>query len=250
MKKKMIVFYMILALFLFMGNAKAEEEEDLCSSVQLSELRSEAANVKVTYVTGEEIETTNEPDPEIGVNKLRKHYVYIKIFNINSRMAVRVTPSGSGVSANQMVVDSSMVDLDGVITLRQPASDVNVNYQFNVYSLYGGCSGRTLRTMKLTVPKFNIYSELDICSDVPDFYLCLQYTNYNIDSATVYNRIEDYKARLSTQNVDEENSDGKNNTLSKTMTSISKYKYIIVGVIVAIGVVITVILIRRKKSVL
>ncbi len=250
MKRKKILLFMILVAFLFIGKVSAEEETvNVCSSTLLSELRSEAANVKVTYVTGDEMVSIDE-DPEIGVKELKKHYIYIKIFNINDKMGIRVTPKGKGVTANPTSVGANNVDADGVITLKQLALDANVEYQFDIYSVYGGCSGESLRTMKLTVPKFNVYSELDICSDVPDYYLCLQYTNFNIDRSTIYDRINEYKASLNEQNIDEENKDGTNNTINKAMSSISKYKYVIVGAIVAVGVVITVIIVRRKKSVL
>ncbi len=245
MKKKIIILLIILAAFLFVGKVKAEET-NTCPSTLLTELRSEAANVKVTYVTGEEMVTIDE-DPELGASKLRKHYVYIKIFNLNNKMAVRVTPKGDGITADEKVFTSNQVDADGVITLKQEAISANVEYQFTVYSVYGACSGTTLRTMKLTVPKFNMYSELDICSDVPDYYLCLQYTNYNIDSSTVYDKINEYKATLAKENVDEENKNGTNNAVSKAMSGISKYKYLIVGLIVAVGVVITVIIVKGKK---
>lgn len=247
MRRKILSLIMIMASFLFVGKVYAEEkEEDYCSATLLSELRTEAANVKVTYVTGDEM-VDNGYDPEVGITKIKKHYVYIKIFNINSKMMVRVTPSGKGVSGTEQMVGINNVNPDGVITFRQEALDANVTYQFDVISVYGGCSGTSLRSMKLTIPKFNIYSELDICSDVPDYYLCLQYTNYNIDSATVYDRINDYKATLAKQNVDEENSKD-NNTVKKAISSISKYKYVIVGAVVAIGVIITVIIVKRKKS--
>ena len=248
MKRKIMVIIMILASFLFVGKVYAEEE-NTCSATLLSELRSEAANVKVTYVTGDEVIKT-EPDPEIGITSLKKHYVYIKIFNINSKMSVRIAPTGAGVSGSEIVVGANDVDTDGVVTLKQEALDANVTYVVDVLSVYGGCSGTTLRSMKLTVPKFNIYSELDICSDVPDYYLCLQYTNYNIDSATVYDKINEYKSKLAEENIDEINKNEANNSISKAMSGISKYKYLIVGAIVAIGVIITVIIVKRKKSVL
>ena len=250
MKRKKILLFMILIAFLFIGKVSAEEKSvNVCSSTLLSELRSEAANVKVTYVTGDEMVSIDE-DPEIGVTELKKHYIYIKIFNINDKMGIRITPRGSGVNIATQTVGANNVDSDGVITLKQIALDSNVEYQFDIFSVYGGCSGEGLRTMKLTVPKFNVYSELDICSDVPDYYLCLQYTNYNVDRSTVYDRINDYKASLEEQNVDEENVNGTNNAINRAMSGISKYKYLIVGVIVAVGVVITVIIVRRKKSVL
>lgn len=244
MKKKMLFLLIILVSFLFIGKVNAEENADTCSASQLSELRSMAANIKVSYVTGEELEKIN--DPETGATTGRKYYVYIKIYNINSRMRVRVTTSGKGVVPSTYDVGASDVDNDGVITLRQPASDANIEYEFTVYAVYGNCTSKTLRTVRLTVPKFNMYSELDICSDVPDYYLCLQYTTYNVDGATFYDRVEEYKNKLSNQVIAGEN-ESATSALSRTMSSISKYKYLIVGIIVTIGVVVTVIVVKRKK---
>ncbi len=249
MKKKIFIMIMVLASFLFVGKVYAEEE-NTCSATLLSELRSEAANVKATYVTGDETINSNSPDPETGSSSYKKHYVYIKIFNINNRMIVRIKPTGTGITGTEKVVGAGDVGSDGTITFKQEAMSANVTYQIDVLSIYGDCSGTTLRSMKLTVPKFNVYSELDICSDVPDYYLCLQYTNYNIDSSTVYDKINEYKAKLAEENVDEKNKNQANNTISKAMSGISKYKYLIVGAIVAVGVIVTVIIVKRKKGVL
>lgn len=247
MKKKIMILLIVLVSFLFIGKAAADDKvEDTCSASQLSELRTMAANVRISYVPAEEYEEIPK-DPETGATKERKNYVYIKIYNMNSRMQIRYTVKGKRMNSVDGLVTSRDVDNDGVITLRQTALDENAEYEFNIMSVYGSCTDRTLRTVKMTVPKFNVYSELDICSDVPDYYLCLQYTTYNVDGATFYDRVEEYKTRLANQTIaGEEN--GNSNVINRTMSTISKYKYVIVGLIVAAGVVVTVIVVKRKKS--
>ncbi len=67
-----------------------------------------------------------------------------------------------------------------------------------------------------------------------------------VDGATFYDRVDAYKAKLleQGQDIEEDNTSGVN----KTFANASKYKYLIVGIIVALGVVITIVIIKRKEN--
>ena len=104
--------------------------------------------------------------------------------------------------------------------------------------------------MKLTLPRFNYYSELDICQDIPDYYLCQQYTTYDVDGATFYDKVDEYKAKLAAQAEESEATDDNTSIINKAISGVSKYKYVVVGVIVAIGVVVTVLILKKRKKVL
>jgi hypothetical protein len=86
------------------------------------------------------------------------------------------------------------------------------------------------------------------CDGISDYYLCHEYTTYDIDGATFYDKVDEYKSKLLTSQNGVDSAD--NNTLiSKTFNGISKYRYLIVGVIVAVGVVATMVVLKRKKEV-
>ena len=174
---------------------------------------------------------------------------------MSDKLKINVKNSGRGLTE---LIDTTLTtekaDAEGVLNLRQAAITENVQYTFTITSDYYGCGEETLRKFKLTLPKFNFYSQLDICQDIPEYYLCQQYTTFDVDGATFYDKVDEYKAKLLTQKEEEkaaENEEIDNTTpISKAMSAVSKNKYIVVGVVVVIGVVITVVILKRKKSVL
>lgn len=244
-KKKIFVIIFMLAFFLMIGNVSAaEDKENMCTPTQLSELRSMAANVKVTYVPVTEAEKLTTPNGESGAEYVSKRYLDIKIFNLNTKLIVNAK---NGIDS--FTVTSNDIGGDGAVTIRQPASTSAINYEFEVTSLLYGCSLETLRTIKLTLPKYNYYSQLDVCDDIPDYYLCQPYTTYSVDGGTFYDKVDEYKAKLSTLEKEKEEN---NNTsfVTNTMSGISKYKYLIVGIVVVVGVVLTIFVLKKKGSAL
>lgn len=244
-KKKIFVIIFMLAFFLMIGNVSAaEDKENMCTPTQLSELRSMAANVKVTYVPVTEAEKLTTPNGESGADYVSKRYLDIKIFNLNTKLIVNAK---NGIDS--FTVTSGDIGGDGAVTIRQPASTSAIKYEFEVTSLLYGCSLETLRTIKLTLPKYNYYSQLDVCDDIPDYYLCQPYTTYSVDGGTFYDKVDEYKAKLST--LEKEKEENNNTTfVTNTMSGISKYKYLIVGIVVVVGVVLTIFVLKKKGSTL
>ncbi len=245
-RKKYLLFIIMLAFFLFIGNVRAADDtETVCKPTDLSSLRSMAANVKVTYTPVTVTVDTGVVNQEVQTSTLIRNYLDIKIYNINTKLKVIV--DGPGI--DNKIFDSSSVGVDGAITIRVVPQSQIVTYNFEVVSLLYGCGDKTLRKLKLSLPRYNSYSQLSICSDIPDYYLCQEYTTYVVDGATFYDKVDEYKAKLLTLE-EKENDDDNTGIVSKTISGISKYKYVIVGVVVAIGVLLTIFILKRKKSVL
>lgn len=241
-RKKKIFVILFVAFFMFLGNVKAEEE-DVCKPSELSELRTMAANVKITYVPVTVMEKLDEPCPESGALEVNHNYLDIKIYNINSKLFINVDGG-----EEEFVVDSSDVGADGSITLRQVPLSEQVTYEFEIMSDEYGCYKEKLRTVKLTLPKFNFYSQLAACQDIPDYYLCQQYTTFDVDGATFYDKVDEYKAKLLTLEEAGEVELDNTGIVSEAISTVSKHKYAIVGVVVAIGVALTIIVLKRKRS--
>ena len=113
------------------------------------------------------------------------------------------------------------------------------------------CYGKKLRTIDLTIPKYNTYSQQEICSDIPTFYLCREYINFDIDSEKFIDNVENYKKRIEKKEVtnpDSTNNNVINTTVDSTFSTISEYKYIIVGVIIFIGIIVTILIIRKHRK--
>lgn len=244
MKKENIflMIMMVVSAFVFTSTVfAAEEKEKACTAMQLGELREIASNVKVTYVPKTKVEQA-ETDTETGATSYTSRFIDIKIYNMHSKIYIDAK-NDAGYSA---VVSSANLAKDGTITFRQDMVDRKVNYEFKVMSDEYGCQGNTLRTIKLSLPIYNSYSELEICSEIPEYYLCQEFVTSPVDGATFYDKVDAYKAKLLEQGGREE----ENNTgiVNKTFAGASKYKYLIVGIIVALGVVITIVIVKRKEN--
>lgn len=248
MKKEYInlVISVVVSLFLFTGTVFAEETNvKTCSAKQLSELRQIASNIKVSYLPRTEIVTSEYVDSETGTKpKYTKRYLDIKIYNMDPKLYIEV----SNNIKHEQVVTSNDIGIDGTITFRQNAIDRKVDYTFIVKSSEYGCEMQRLRTIKLTLPMYNAYSQLDICTEIPDYYLCQEYVTQQVDGSTFYDKVDAYKEKIVVQG---EKNDKENNTgvANKMFKDASKYKYLIVGLVVALGVVITIVIIKRKENI-
>ncbi len=249
MKKKRILL-LILAFFMtFISRVNALEEEDRsCNAVSVSELRSQAANVKITYIEEYETEMTED---EGDFSPEEVPYFKIKIYNLTSKLyiipSVDNIPEGMEQPFEDNIFRVEDVGIDGAITIKQKPTTQLVNYTFKIVSDAYGCNGKTLRTVKITLPIYNYYSGLSMCQDIPEYYLCKKYVTFDpSDNPDFEKKVNEYKATLEKQR--KENKEEDDNTISSTLESVSKYKYVVVGVIVAIGVVITVLILRRKRS--
>ena len=248
-KKKFLLLIIMLVSFLFIGKVSAAEG-DTCSAIDLNALRTEAANVRATYVPAK-ISVVNKEYVNNAEGGEAAEYVQnvldLKVYNVNSKFLVRYDYSGKGVKTGTMTRDYTNIGPDGAITIRQKAGDKVVNYVITILANYGTCAGETLRTLRVTLPKFNFYSVLDVCQGVQDYYLCQPYITYDFDATTLFDKVSEYKAKLmESKEIDFE--EDNNGAFSGALSGISKHKYLIVGIIVAAGVAATVVILRRKKS--
>jgi len=248
MKKEYInlLISVVVSLFLFTGTVFAEETNaKACSAKQLSELRQIAASVKVSYLPRTEIVTSEYEDSETGTKpKYTKRYLDIKVYNMDPKIYIEVTND----IGHEQVVTADDLGMDGTITFRQNAIDRKVNYVFVIKSSEYGCETQTLRTVRLTLPLFNAYSQLDICAEIPDYYLCQEYVTQQVDGSTFYDKVDAYKEKIVAQG-EKEKEESNTSAANKMFKGASKYKYLIVGLVVALGVVITVVIIKRKENV-
>ncbi|MGN1371141.1 MAG: hypothetical protein ACI4XM_02515 [Candidatus Coprovivens sp.] len=244
-EKNFLLLIIMIAFFLFIGNVRAADDENTCKPTDLSTLRSMAANVKVTYVPVTETVKFDKPNFENEATEGYRNYLDIKIYNVNTKLEVSVKASGV-----DKIVTSKDTGGDGAITLRQIPQNETVTYTFEIRSYENGCHTNLLRTIKLTLPRYNFYSQLGACADIPDYYLCQEYTTYKVDGATFYDKVDEYKAKLLSLEENANEEDDNTGVVSQAISSVSKYKYVIVGVFVAIGVLLTIFILKRKKSVL
>lgn len=248
MKNRIMIFiFMIASIFAFSVFVEAEQVEGSCYVVDRNYVKTQASNIRVTYSPiFKESSSKDSFGNEVGVTD---RYIQIKLYNVTGNMYVEVEVTGDSIQTGRYHFDYKDIGPDRAITINQTAVNQTVTYNVSVYSDYKNCYGDLIRTIKLTVPKFNFYSQLAVCDDIPDYYLCQEYITFDINSATFYSNIDSYKERLA-NNVNDNNPTIRDNTTpaNKTVSTISKYKYLIVGTIVVLGVLATIFIMKRKKS--
>ena len=107
------------------------------------------------------------------------------------------------------------------------------------------CNGRELRKLSLTIPKYNYYSQRSVCKEVPSYYLCQKYINFDVDSTKFLDNVTKYKEK-GNKNTDKESTNSQK-TVNKTINTISNNKYLIVAIIIAAGIVASYFVIKTNK---
>ena len=250
MKRK--ILYSLYFLIMLFGLGSIVFAEGECTLEARSDLRGLASNINIVYQEVSEYvknEDYEEGDIDADPEYLQK-YLVIKIYNLSPHLRLEMT---YGTPNDSTSITYNQADQDGVITLVPSTNEYVITYTFNVYGSSSACYGQLLRTIKLTLPKYNYYSERSVCDDIPDYFMCQTYTTYDINPTNFLDSVNAYKEKLKTQkNEIDENGDVKDNTsiINKTASVITKYKYVIIGVILVIGVVVTIIIVKNKRRVL
>jgi hypothetical protein len=236
-----IFIYTIIAFLSIITIVNAEE----CSVVDKNEIKTKASNIRIVYQTGvEDVKAKDYDDQE--VDSLSR-YVDIKIFNISSDLFIRMKSSGEKATIEDVLLDYKNMGPDGTITVRLPALDVVSEYTFEIFSYSENCKGDIVRTIRLTIPKYNFYSQLEACADAKESYLCQEYITFDLDQDKFYEQLKDYKEKGAT---DADVLVNQTVALNKIASFSSKAKYVIVSLLIAGGLVITFFIIKnnRKKN--
>lgn len=243
MKRLKYFIYFIVLSLLLIGKVEAET----CPLEQRTALGAVAANVNVTY----EESIGKEIDEDYGDVYYSVYYLDVKIYNITPDIKIKVT--------NDMYDDIHYItyedmDHDGIVTLRAADLSYKITYTFEIFGNNEDCELKKFRTIKLTLPKYNYFSHYEICSEIPEFYMCQRYILNEFDGANFQKAATEYRdKKLAQENEKNEDGEIKDNTssVSKIAKKVSDNKLLVSGIIIGIGVIVTiVILIKKKRSVL
>ncbi len=234
MKRLSLLSLMVLGFFGFVGSVSAL---DVCTEEDLSKFRAEAINVNIYYeessktITGEEYGDTYEYEVD---------YLKVLIYNLTENLVVSVKNLETG---SDREYDSTSA-VDGVITIDVDDVDTLQEYEFVIRPNYVDCSDDELSTKRLSLPRLNEYSNLALCDDTEDFYLCQAFVSVN----KTYNEFYDERMDYINGDVDKDGEiiDDESDDDSKEASYIP---YIIGGVVLlgVVGIVIFVIYKRKKR---
>lgn len=165
----------LITFFSFIITSKAVS----CSYEEQAKLNNEAANVKVNYEIKERILDKSEYSPPDGAEDdyvAKSDYMQVNILNLTENMYVEVSNN-----YNDDVKIYNYADTDnGNISFDWYTIGSVVKYTVKVFSSSNtSCEGNNLKTLHITLPRYNDYSTYDICSSVPEYYLCERYVTYD-----------------------------------------------------------------------
>ncbi len=127
----------------------------------------------------------------------------------------------------------------------------NINsgtYNFNIVGVTQRCNN-TLKKIELTLPKYNSYSESQLCEGIEEFVLCQPTYDKEIDYDTFVSRINSYKkSKREQENKNKETTEKEQSKLLQYIND-NLFQIIIVAIFI-IMVIITIILSAKsiKKS--
>lgn len=235
------ILFIAFMMFSFMMGVRAESET--CTAEDKVRLRNIASMVSVNYETVDIYGTSDEYSREEGT-EFKEVNLDVKIHNLNDSMYVIIE---SPYLSKKIVADTDDKNNNGEIVIRKANLNQVEKMTFTIYS-YESCTNDALKVINLTIPKYNRNSKLDICSDVPEFYLCQPLVTYDIKNVDYSTSIAEYKEKLANQEKKPalENQSDEESGLAGF---VSKNKYFIVGIVVGIGIGLTILILKRRGSV-
>lgn len=244
MKKICYVVLIMLGLFISFG-VKAST----CGDKRILELSSKANDVNVSYQEYDklvdEFDSETFVDENDGDSIVRETFpaYYLTIFNLPEDLNVSIIRNDT---KKNVVVYSSDKKEDGVVYVDTGFAGKVKLFTLKIRSNDSSCKNEILKTVAVTTPMYNKFSQYNSCLENPEFSLCQQFTTVDYSEVTnsqFVEKLNEYKV----QKAEEEKK--QKSIIYQIGKFLSTYKWYIIIPIVIIGVALIVIyIIRRKKS--
>jgi hypothetical protein len=174
--KKSILIYVILTILtviLFLPHADARI---VCTKSEKNNLKNKAYKATLSY--------------DFKKNDKGEHYFEVIIDNIEEGIEVKINNSslGSGDKNGKIVIGEYFSDGEEIVV--------------DFYAAYGeACVGQKLYSKKLTLPKYNVYSEYEECIEYEEFALCNRWYKGDIPNYDYFRtKLDDYIKALNEKN--------------------------------------------------
>ena len=234
----------IVVLFTFILSINSVQAASKCDTAKRAELNREVANIKASYEILERSPNfvgVDWFDPEtMTLDDLPKeNYFKINITNLSENFYAEITND----KTSEKVVLTHANSVDGVASFERDDLSEVVKLTIKIFTTDAtGCPGEEFRTNHLTLPRYNFNSQLTICSQIPNHYLCQPFVTYDekddVDFYYVVNKaIESEKEK--TENEKEEGKTFAEKYLTKIL--------ITGGILIVGGGIITTLIIRNRR---
>lgn len=231
-------YFTFLIMFIFcLTNVKAAS---VCDLTDQAKLREKANNVKVSSEVVENtiIENSNEWPVEM---------FQINILNITPELYVKVTNN----------IDESVKTLtyndakDGVISFDWEDMFEITKFKIEIYSSdKTSCPNELYKTTYINIPRFNEYSEMEMCKENSDLSLCQKYVTWEeLSENEFFNKLDKEIKKKEQQNNLEEETPEKPVSKNPVLTFLNNYKWIIIGgAVILVGTYVGYVIIKKRKK--
>ena len=247
-------FYLFLLVSIFCWY---NVEAATCSTSDLAKLQKEAANVKVNHeIIKETVKVTkytddNEPTNET-IDYLKKS-IKLNISNITENIFIVQTEKdylvldniGNGLasSANIEYSNKKIINYSdsnkGIYTFTSDSINHYIDYKFEIYSNLNNCDTFLIKTITYRQPKYNPYSEYEICKENSNIPACQEFISSDVT--------------LTSEDISKYGGSSSSGILTTTRTSDIKTDnnikaYIIIGAVIIAGGVTAYIIVEKKRK--
>lgn len=246
MKKMKFLFTFILTFIIGINSALA-----VCETSEMTKTRENAYRVSVSYDLMEREVPEGEYTPPDGLTeeelenyKLYDNYFNVYINNITDDLYINVKNS---VTGNTTRYDSSDAK-DGVITIETDGVSEITDFTIDIFPSNEDCGRNKIRSISQRLPKYNEYSEYQFCQEVPNYYLCREYIDFDINysMSEVADKANSYYLEINVEKEDNNETAGE-----KVKSFFTKHKTAIIVsgvIIVGAGVATTIVIVLRKRG--
>lgn len=217
--KKILI--MIITCFISVVNVYAE-----CSDDEIEKLKPFVKNVDISYVVRE---------PELGE--------YGMVYGIID-LVIQNVPDGFYVYSDYYEDEYAPENYEnGIIYIYD---HLYGKYTFNIYS--EECDEEPIRSIKFVVPRYNPYSEDELCEGIPEGALdvCDTFYNYEINYDAFAKKVEKYKNSIN--NFAGDGDDGTFGIIGDSLNFLKENIIYVVSSLIIIGVIVAVIIVNKRRG--
>ena len=245
------LLFSVLTLGLFMTSADAAT----CSYEERAKLNNELSHVEANYEILVRRELDDHPPdeilgtPEADDYYMEEEYIQINVLNLTENMYAVITNDFDNTELTYNYSDTN----NGNIAIEWDNMMDLAKYTIKIYASNNtNCTDTLLRTIYVSLPRYNDYSSYAQCDKVPDYYLCQKYVTY--DKVDFVEFDEKIRAEIAKVEGEETQAEENDTWYEKVGNFISEHKmtFIIGGiVIVAVaGITTTIIVVKRRRRIL
>ncbi len=235
MKKiNLVITFLVIMMSMFVAEVKAT---GACTYSVKSALNKSAWNMTFDYVPVEKAISGEDYiiDEEMP---LLEYSFDLGIYNLTSDFYIIL--SNDKNAQTEKIYSTSVVE--GKVIYNVLYTDEVVTYKFEIFANEQSCRGTLIRTAYVAVPIRNEFATMNVCDDIPDFYLCQKYVTRKTDYPTFLRKANDYKNKIVVEKEEETEKP------SSVFNVLNKYKYFIITGVVVISGVTTFIVVKKKRS--